>query len=100
MQLKSAKRLKVRELSRPQGPGYCRRVGLRDRPPTAEAGHTTVVRKSPEAPHPPWAGRGQDRAPCSSPGRGHSLAKGEVAVEPLRKLGDPGTPRPATPGVP
>ena len=33
-------------------------------------------------------------------GRGHSLAKGEVAVEPLRKLGDPGTPRPATPGVP
>lgn len=35
-----------------------------------------------------------------SVGRGHSLAKGEVAVEPLRKLGDPGTPRPATPGAP
>lgn len=33
-------------------------------------------------------------------GWGHSLAKGEVAVEPLRKLGDPGTPRPVTPGAP
>ena len=45
------------------------------------------------------APRGLVRSP-HPPGRGHSLAKGEVAVEPLRKLGDPGTPRPVTPGAP
>lgn len=40
------------------------------------------------------------RARALPVGWGHSLAKGEVAVEPLRKLGDPGTPRPVTPGAP
>lgn len=59
----------------------------------------------PEA-FPPHELRGPGLSPTLFPGvppsagRGHSLVKGEVAVEPLRKLGEPGTPRPATPGAP
>lgn len=45
------------------------------------------------------AGRDMEEAAASG-GLEGMMAKGEVAVEPLRKLGDPGTPRPVTPGAP
>ena len=45
------------------------------------------------------AGRDMEEAAASG-GLEGMMAKGEVAVEPLRKLWDPGTPRPVTPGAP
>lgn len=45
------------------------------------------------------AGRDMEEAAASG-GLEGMMAKGDVAVEPLRKLGDPGTPRLAMPGAP
>lgn len=83
--------------------------GLTHRAGLASKGKARVYPQGTGAGNPPpmgWAGAGlgpillQTAPVPPSAGMGHSLAKGEVAVEPLRKLGDPGTPRPATPGAP